>query len=137
MTGVRYFSAIRAASIAAAKQSDGVAGATIGTGDSPLRPNMAISRSVCSVLVGMPVDGPARCTSTTISGSSVATAKPTVSLFSDTPGPLVVVTPSEPPKAAPSAAPTPAISSSAWNVRTPNRLCLLSSCRMSLAGVIG
>ena len=38
---------------------------------------------------------------------------------------------------APSAAPIPAISSSAWNVRTPNRLCLLNSCRMSEAGVIG
>ena len=34
-------------------------------------------------------------------------------------------------------APTAAISSSAWNVRTPNRLCLASSCRMSEAGVIG
>ena len=53
------------------------------------------------------------------------------------PGPDVVVTPSAPPKAAPSAAPIPAISSSAWKVRTPKRLCLASSCRMSLAGVIG
>ena len=85
----------------------------------------------------MPVRGPARCTSTTISGSSVVTARPTVSAFSATPGPEVVVTPSAPPNAAPSAAPTPAISSSAWKVRTPNRLCLDSSCRMSLAGVIG
>ena len=47
------------------------------------------------------------------------------------------MTPSAPPYAAPSAAPTPAISSSAWKVRTPNRLCLDSSCRMSEAGVIG
>ena len=38
---------------------------------------------------------------------------------------------------APSAAPIPAISSSAWNVVTPKRLCRLSSWRMSLAGVIG
>ena len=53
------------------------------------------------------------------------------------PGPDVVVTPSAPPNAAPRAAPTPAISSSAWNVVTPNRLCLLSSWRMSEAGVIG
>ena len=53
------------------------------------------------------------------------------------PGPLDVVTASAPPNAAPSAAPMPAISSSAWKVRTPKRLCLLSSCRMSLAGVIG
>ena len=35
------------------------------------------------------------------------------------------------------AAPTPAISSSAWKVRTPNSLCLASSWRMSEAGVIG
>lgn len=60
-----------------------------------------------------------------------------VSDFSATPGPEVVVTASAPPKAAPSAAPIPAISSSAWNVRTPKFLCLDSSCRMSEAGVIG
>ena len=29
-----------------------------GTGDSPFRPNIACSRSACSVLVGIPVDGP-------------------------------------------------------------------------------
>ncbi|CAM5512855.1 hypothetical protein SAFG77S_05904 [Streptomyces afghaniensis] len=75
--------------------------------------------------------------STISSGSSSETARPIVSDFSATPGPLVVVTASEPPKAAPSAAPIPAISSSAWNVRTPKFLCLLSSCRMSDAGVIG
>lgn len=54
-----------------------------------------------------------------------------------TPGPDVVVTASDPPKAAPRAAPMPAISSSAWNVRTPKFLCRDSSCRMSEAGVIG
>lgn len=94
-------------------------------------------RSACSVLVGMPVEGPARCTSTMTSGSSNATAREIVSLLSATPGPLVVVTPSEPPYDAPSAAPTAAISSSACMVSTPKRLCLLSSCRMSDAGVIG
>ena len=71
------------------------------------------------------------------SGSSSITPRPMVSDFSEMPGPDVVVTPSAPLKAAPSAAPMPAISSSAWNVVTPNRLCLLSSCRMSDAGVIG
>ena len=134
---MRYLTAIRAASIAALKQSAGLAGATIGTGDSPLRPNMACSRSACSVLVGIPVDGPARWMSQTISGSSTDTARPMVSAFSSMPGPDVLVTASEPPNEAPSAAPTAAISSSAWNVRTPNRLCLASSCRMSEAGVIG
>ena len=71
------------------------------------------------------------------SGSSVITARPMVSDFSETPGPDVVVMPSAPPNDAPIAAPMPAISSSAWNVRTPNALCLDSSWRMSDAGVIG
>ncbi len=125
------------ASSAAWKQSEGDCGAMIGTGASPLRPNIACSRSACSVLVGSPVDGPPRCTSMTSSGSSIITPRPMVSDFNAMPGPDVLVTPSAPPKAAPSAAPMPAISSSAWNVVTPKRLCLLSSCRMSEAGVIG
>ena len=124
ITGVRYVTAMRAASSAASKQSPGERGARIGSGASPLRPNIACSRSACSVLVGRPVDGPPRCTSMTRSGSSVMTASPIVSLFSEKPGPEVVVTPSAPPNAAPSAAPTPAISSSAWNVVTPKRLVL-------------
>ncbi len=85
----------------------------------------------------MPVDGPARWMSQTISGSSTAEASPMVSAFRHIPGPEVLVTPSAPPNAAPSAAPTPLISSSAWNVRIPKRLYLDSSCRMSEAGVIG
>ena len=134
---MRYFTAIRAASMAAWKQSAGQAAATMGTGDSPLRPNIACSRSACSVLVGIPVDGPARWMSQMISGSSTDTARPMVSAFSSMPGPEVAVTPSEPPKDAPRAAPMAPISSSAWNVRTPKRLCLASSCRISEAGVMG
>ena len=128
---------MRTASTAASKQSPGDWGATIGTGASPLRPNIACSRSACSVLVGRPVEGPPRWTSTTTSGSSVITARPTASDLSATPGPEVVVTPSWPAKEAPMAAPTPAISSSAWKVVTPKPLCFESSCRMSEAGVIG
>ena len=128
---------MRAASRAASKQSPGDRGATIGTGASPLRPNIACSRSACSVLVGRPVDGPPRCTSMTRSGSSVITARPMASDLSAMPGPEVVVTPRWPAKDAPMAAPTPAISSSAWKVVTPKDLCLLSSWRMSEAGVIG
>ena len=79
-------SAIRAASIAAWKQSDGDDAAITGTGDSPLRPNNTIKRSPCSGFVGMPVDGPARCTSMITSGSSSVTASPTVSDLSTTPG---------------------------------------------------
>ena len=60
-----------------------------------------------------------------------------VSDFSASPGPEVVVMPSDPPKEAPSAAPTPAISSSAWIVVTPKRFSPDRVCRMSDAGVIG
>ncbi len=73
--------------MAASKQSAGERGATIGTGASPLRPNIAMSRSDCSVLVGSPVEGPPRCTSTMTSGSSRETASPMVSDFRATPGP--------------------------------------------------
>ncbi len=45
------------------KQSAGEHGATMAAGHSPLRPNIACSRSACSVLVGRPVLGPPRCTS--------------------------------------------------------------------------
>ncbi len=119
---MRYLSAIRHASIAASKQSDGEIAATTGTGDSPFRPYITISRSACSGFVGIPVDGPARWMSQITSGSSSMIARPTVSAFSTTPGPADVVMPSAPPNAAPTAAPAAAISSSAWNVRTPKFL---------------
>ena len=117
-----YLSAIREASIAIVKHSPGVAGATIGIGHSPLRPNRAWNRSACSTFVGRPVDGPARWTLTMTSGSSVMTARPIASCLSATPGPEVPVSASAPPYAAPIAAPIAAISSSAWKVRTPNVL---------------
>ena len=66
--------------IAEVKQSLGDWAATTATGDSPLRPNIACSRSACSVLVGRPVDGPPRWMSITTSGSSVETARPMRSL---------------------------------------------------------
>ena len=55
--------AMRTASMIASKQSAGEHAAMTGTGHSPLRPNIACSRSACSVLVGRPVLGPPRCTS--------------------------------------------------------------------------
>ena len=137
ITGVRYLTAMRTASMAASKQCTGLFAATTGSGASPERPNRATLRSAASVLVGRPVDGPPRWMSTISSGSSTEIASEIVSLFSITPGPLVVVTPRLPAKAAPRAMPTAAISSSAWTVRTPKCLCLDSSWRMSDAGVIG
>ena len=92
-----YVRAMRAASMAVSKQSDGVRAATIGIGDSPWRPYMAIIRSAASVLVGNPVEGPPRWMFTTTSGSSRLTARPIASPFKARPGPLVVVTAREPP----------------------------------------
>ena len=134
---MRYLSAIRAASMAASKQPPGVEAAITGTGDSAFRPHIESRRSACSGFVGIPVDGPARWTSMITSGSSSVTARPIVSIFRTTPGPLDVQTPSAPPKLAPSAAPTAEISSSAWNVRTPKSLRRERSSRISDAGVIG
>ena len=108
-----------------------------GIGASPWRPYMAISRSEASVFVGSPVDGPPRWISITIRGSSRLIANPIASPLSAIPGPLVVVTASDPPNAAPTDEATAAISSSAWNVATPKFLCFASSWRMSDAGVMG
>ena len=58
---------------------------------------MTWSRSACSVFVGMPVEGPARWTSMTTSGSSTMTARPIASVFSAMPGPDEAVSPSAPP----------------------------------------
>ena len=68
------------------KQSAGVEAAITGSGDSPWRPWIAISRSACSVLVGIPVEGPARWTSTITIGSSSIAASPIVSAFRSMPG---------------------------------------------------
>jgi hypothetical protein len=128
---------MRAASMAAWKQSDGEHGATTATGASPCRPNSAMFRSACSVLVGMPVDGPARCTSTITSGSSSATASEIVSPFSATPG---TGRRGDAQRAAVRGAQRGADRGDlvlACMVMTPNFLCLDSSCRMSDAGVIG
>src|SRR5687768_15313785 len=119
ITGVMYLVAIVNASIVALKQSAGEHAAMTGTGHSPLRPYSTWNRSDCSVLVGNPVLGPPRCTSTMTTGSSVMTAKPIASALSAMPGPDVPVQPSAPPNEAPIAAPIAAISSSAWNVITP------------------
>src|SRR5258708_19703622 len=119
ITGIRYFTASLVASIAVVKQSPGVDGAITTTGDSPLRPYNAIRRSACSVLVGMPVDGPARWMSQITSGSSTETASPIVSAFRHMPGPEVVATPSAPPNQAPPPPPTPPIPSPPSNPPTP------------------
>src|SRR5438067_13805574 len=123
--------------MATSKQSAGVADATTGIGASALRPYTAWYRSDCSVLVGIPVEGPARCTLTSTSGSSVPMARPRPSVLSATPGPELAVTPSVPAQEAPIAAQIAAISSSAWNVTTPYGLKFAMAWSSDEAGVIG
>ena len=137
ITGVIRSRAILLAIKAISKQSLGLLAATTTSGHSPLRPQSACMRSDCSVFVGRPVEGPPRCTSTITSGNSVITANPSASLFSERPGPEVVVMAKLPAKAAPIEVQIPAISSSACRVLTPKSLRFASSTRMSVAGVMG
>ena len=120
-----------------AKQSAGVEQDNPAIGHSPFRPYTACKKSACSVLVGRPVLGPPRCTFTMISGNSVMTASPIDSDFNATPGPLVPVEAIAPVNAAPIEAAMAAISSSAWNVFTPNACMAARASRIVLAGVIG
>src|SRR5512138_1390112 len=129
--------AIRADSKAKSKQLAGVEEAITTTWHSPWRPYKACIKSDCSVFVGNPVEGPPRCTSTTTNGSSALTAKPRPSLLSDKPGPEVDDTPRHPANEAPMAEQIPAISSSAWKAMAPRLFILVSSWRISDAGVIG
>src|SRR3989338_3862720 len=66
-------------------------GAMTMRGDSPWAPKAARFRSPCSVLVGMPVEGPARWMSATTTGTSAMPASPSSSVISDNPGPAVAV----------------------------------------------
>src|SRR5690606_35275312 len=95
------------------------------------------SRSDCSGLVGMPVDGPARCTLTTTSGSSVMKASDIASDFRAMPGPDEPVTARLPAEAAPIVEPMAAISSSAWNVLTPYLRWRARAWGVSDAGAMG
>jgi len=60
-------------------------------GASPCLPRMSKKRCRCSCLVGMPVEGPPRCVSTTTSGVSVIPARPRFSCISEMPGPALAV----------------------------------------------
>jgi len=73
-----------------------LAGASTTRGESPWLPKRAMFRSDCSTLVGKPVDGPPRWTSTITSGTSAMTAQPSASLFREIPGPLEPVTATRP-----------------------------------------
>ena len=87
---------------------------------SPLRPNIAWSRSACSVFVGSPVMGPPRWMSMMTSGSSVMTARPIASDLRRCRGRWWRSRPAPRRRRRRWPRRRPAISSSAWKVRTPN-----------------
>ena len=138
MTGVWYRSAMLKASTVIGNVSATSIGASTGRTASPCAEKAAWNRSDCSLLVGMPVEGPPRCTFTTTSGSSAIDARPRISVLSDMPGPLVAVSAFLPAKLAPTHAPIPAISSSHWSITPPYfQISRLRKCMISDEGVIG
>src|SRR4029079_5948734 len=70
----------------------------------------------CWVRVGMPVDGPPRCTSMMVTGISAKYARPMNSVISDTPGPALPVNARAPFHPAPTTMPIEASSSSACTI---------------------
>src|ERR1700683_1283128 len=70
--------------------------------------------SHCWVRVGMPVEGPARCTSMITAGISAKYESPMNSCISEIPGPDVAVNARAPFQLAPMTMPMEASSSSAW-----------------------
>ena len=93
---------------------------------------------LCSVLVGIPVDGPVRAHSTTTTGISSTPASPIASVIRACPGPDVAVIARTPANAAPSVIVIAASSSSACTTTPPNfgsSFDIHSS--TSVAGVIG
>ena len=89
-------------------------------------------------MVGRPVEGPPRCTLTQTSGSSAIVARPSISVFSDMPGPEVAVIAFLPAKEAPTTAPMPAISSSHCSIAPPYfQTSRAKNCMISVEGVIG
>ncbi len=72
--------------------------------------------SDCWVRVGIPVEGPPRCTSMIVTGISAKYARPMNSCISEMPGPLVAVKARAPFQPAPVTMPIEASSSSAWTM---------------------
>jgi hypothetical protein len=138
ITGLCRRSAMLKASTVTPKVSATLVGASTGRGASPWAEKQAWRRSACSLLVGMPVEGPPRCTFTHTRGSSAMVARPSNSAFRDMPGPEVAVMDFTPAKEAPTAAPTPAISSSACSMVPPCfQISRERSCMISDEGVMG
>src|SRR5215469_8503276 len=104
-------------------------------------------RSHCWVRVGIPVEGPARCTSNTTEGISAKYASPRNSCISEMPGPEVAVKARAPFHEAPITEPMAEISSSDWMIANlfflvagstrSLRQCFVKASASDVDGVIG
>ena len=101
-------------------------GATMNRWKSPALAPSACHRSPCSVFVGTPVDGPARCTSMNTAGISIMPAAPIASVMSAKPPPEVAHMARTPVWAAPMTMFATAISSSTWRTMMPRLRALLA-----------
>ena len=120
------------------KHSGTLEGDTTMTQWSPWVPQRVIITSPWAGLVGWPVAGPTRCTSTRTTGISAVQARPNISCFREKPGPLVAVMAFLPPMEAPMAAPNPAISSSVCINLPPTWGRRAANCSaISVEGVMG
>ena len=138
ITGVWYCSARLNASTVTPKRSRTLRAASTGRSTSPCAEKIAWKRSDCSPLVGRPVDGPPRWTSTATSGSSAMVARPRISDLSDMPGPELTVMTFLPANDAPTHAPTLAISSSNCTTAPPYfQISRVMNCMTSVEGVMG
>src|SRR6185437_6695693 len=115
-TGVCSRSARSSALAANSKHSCGSSGNSSTWLVSPCEACAQNITSDCWVRVGMPVDGPPRCTSTSVTGISAKYASPMNSFISEMPGPDVAVNARAPFQPAPVTMPMEAISSSACTI---------------------
>src|SRR5579875_602824 len=113
-------------------------------GNSPCEAFRANFRSPCSVLVGIPVDGPPLEYNVITTGTSLIPAHPIPSTINENPGPEVDVPALAPVSAAPVAIVIAAISSSVWTTsmeplppETLKYSCASKNSLSSEAGVMG
>ena len=116
MIGVCKRSAKSKASVVSSKQSFGLLGNNKTCLVSPCEAYAEIVISDCCVRVGIPVDGPVRCTSIKTAGISAKYPKPKNSFINETPGPEVAVKDLAPFQFAPITIPMAASSSSACTI---------------------
>lgn len=133
ITGPWYLSAQLMLRAPASKHSSTEPGANMGMVMSPCPGCIHAIRSLCSDLVGSPVDGPPRCTLTMTHGISAIHASPMPSDIKESPGPAVAVIAFLPEYPAPTIAFIDSISEDTWYA---NRFCPMRFCSIQTSIVV-